>query len=172
MQPLQRYARQLDVGRLALEVQRIDGNPAGMPPQPSVGLGRAVTADQIERLTAAEIAVQVMQQVEQVGVHVMNAVVVVIAHDMVDVVQSGRQIFAVAPVHQGCSLLGVDVDQADLAFRNRRVRVDFMTDMLDVAIGVLGKRRACKANRCRRTHRQAKEPSSRNIFRLFHQTAA
>jgi hypothetical protein len=114
-------ARNEEVDGLAVDVLAELRDPGGARAQHGVGAGRAVTADHLYRLRAADLAIDLPQQIEQVGVHVGFFFLTPIAHEPVELFQRGLVVVAVALVGNGDVFAGVDVmegEGAGVAFGN------------------------------------------------------
>ena len=68
-QLLERYAGNVEVDGLAQHMLAELGDPARAPPQHGVGLGRAESAYDPDRFLGADLAMNLPQEVDQVGIH-------------------------------------------------------------------------------------------------------
>ena len=68
-QLLERHAWDVEIDGLAQHVLAELGDPARASPQHRVGFGRAVSADDPNRLFGADLAMYLPEQVDQMGIH-------------------------------------------------------------------------------------------------------
>ena len=144
VQPLQRDAGKQYVRRLALDMQAVDGDAAGRPVKPGIGFGGAITADQLKRFAGPELRVQIMDQVEQARIDMMDLIIVMIAHEVVDMVQRVRKILAVLPIDQRSRFIGMDVEHVDGTFLRQRLGMKTM-----MRVSGPGGCRHCRGCACR-----------------------
>ena len=90
--------------------------------QHGVGAGRTVAADHLDRLFAADVAIDLPQQIEQVRIHVGLLFLAPVAHEPIELLQRGLVVAAVALEGDGDVFAGMDVvesERAGVAFGDR-----------------------------------------------------
>ena len=74
---------------------------------------RAVAADDVDRLLAAELGVHLPQQIDGLGIHLDRLVEAPVAHQPVDLLQGFAVVLPILLVGDGQRFLGVDVEERD-----------------------------------------------------------
>ena len=103
----------MGVDRLAFHVLRMLGHLARPPAQHRVGLRRAVGGENVDRLRRSRLAIDLPDDVEQVGVHLGRLVEPPVATEPVELVEDALVIDAVDHEGERAGFVGVLVRQND-----------------------------------------------------------
>ena len=113
----------IEIHRLAVDVLAELRDAGRARAQHGVGSRRAVSADHLDRLFAADLAIDLPQQVEQMRVHVGLLFLAPVAHEPVELLQRGLVVAAIALEGDGDVFAGMDVmERTKCGCRLRRRR--------------------------------------------------
>lgn len=87
-----------DIDGAANRMEAVGGNAAVFRGEDGIGLRAAIAADHLERLLAADPALQIAQQIEKMGIDPNDLIIVMITQDEVDFLEGARVVLAVFPV--------------------------------------------------------------------------
>ena len=105
----QRNAGNVEVHRLAEHVLAVLGDGLGAAAQHGVGVRRAIAADNVDWARGARRLIDLPEQVEQVRVHLLDLVLPPIADEVVQPLQPGLVVNAIALEDDRVGLSGMDV---------------------------------------------------------------
>jgi hypothetical protein len=112
-QLVERYAGNVEVDRLAEHVLAVLGDAAGAPAQHGIGVGRAIAADHPDRLLGADLAMNLPQKIDQMGIHRDVFGFAPVAQNVVDLPERVVVVPAVHLVGDRQILAGVDMMEGD-----------------------------------------------------------
>jgi len=106
-----------NVEGLSGQVKTVSGHPVGGAPQHGVGLGAAVGAEDVEgTLGVAEADIDVIQDVEQLGVDDGDVLGAEVSQEPVELVQGGALIAVTDAIGYGDLFVGVKMAQGEDAW--------------------------------------------------------
>jgi hypothetical protein len=91
----QRHARNVEVHRMAERVLAVTGHAGRAAAEHGVGAGRTVGGDDVDRLLAVDVAVDLPEDVEQATIHLGLFLAAPVAEEVVELLQ---RLFVIAPV--------------------------------------------------------------------------
>src|SRR6185369_1922506 len=106
---VERYARDVEVDGLAERVLAEFGDALAAAAQHGVGGGRAVAADDVDRLFGTDVAIDLPQEIDLLRVHLDGFVLAPVAHDPIDLFERGVVVLTVLFERDGQVFVGVDV---------------------------------------------------------------
>ena len=109
----ERHAGDIEIDGIAVDVLAELRDAARARAQHGVGSRRAIPADHLNRLFAADLAIGLPQQIKQMRIHVGFLFLAPVAHEPVELLQRGLVIAAVALEGDGDVFAGMDVVEGE-----------------------------------------------------------
>ena len=106
------HPREPNIKRFAVHVEAALGNPtAAGGSQPLVGVGAAVTGNDVKRSLRAQLAPNLVEQVEESGINPAHVARIVVSQKDIQTIERGKQVFIAYGIHQANLLTGMGVVQ-------------------------------------------------------------
>ena len=102
-------ASHVDIRSPALDVHAVARHTLALRCQPGVRRRRAVSGDQVERLAGVQFGVDVVQQVEQIGIDRLDFVGAEVAEEIIDFGQGARNVVAILEIDRPQGFTGMRI---------------------------------------------------------------